>query len=409
MATGLDRGARIPQKVADARLDPDHPQIRRLQGLPEFQHRKTTVKRALRRGLAQFGVFLDDSDDLPFPALRVNFQLAGMGMPRSDLEVTQRSRFCRGGERGGDRLPGERQGRGGSKGGSTGGHGRDSSEFPAAGRGLDFAIFFPAHFARTRAQCRLMNHRRFEHQTAIVTGGADGIGKAIVQRLAAEGADVTLFDVSAAKASEAVTALAGEGLRVHAETVNIAEESEVAAGFAAVAARSGGGRLDIMINCAAIVGPTNRRITEVTTAEFDLETAINLRGTFLMTKHALLAMAPRNYGRVLNFASIAGKEGNAGMSPYSATKAGVIGLVKSAGKEFAETGITVNAIAPAVIRTPMVDGIHPDQVKYMTDKIPMKRCGTLDEVSALSCWIVSPEASFCTAFTFDLSGGRAVY
>jgi NAD(P)-dependent dehydrogenase (short-subunit alcohol dehydrogenase family) len=254
-----------------------------------------------------------------------------------------------------------------------------------------------------------MNESRFSQQTAIVTGGADGIGKAIVQRLAREGAQVTLFDVSAEKAAAAIAELAAEGLTVHAETVNIADEDQVKAGFAEVAARSEGGRLDIMINCAAIVGPTNTRITQVTTEAFDLETAINLRGTFLMTKYAILAMEPRNYGRVLNFASIAGKEGNAGMSPYSATKAAVIGLVKSAGKEFAETGITVNAIAPAVIRTPMVDGIHPDQVKYMTDKIPMKRCGTLDEVAALSCWIVSPEASFCTAFTFDLTGGRAVY
>lgn len=254
-----------------------------------------------------------------------------------------------------------------------------------------------------------MNESRFSQQTAIVTGGADGIGKAIVQRLAREGARVTLFDVSAEKSAATVTELASAGLTVHAETVNIADEDQVKAGFAAVASRSEGGRLDIMINCAAIVGPTNTRITQVTTEAFDLETAINLRGTFLMTKYAILAMEPRHYGRVLNFASIAGKEGNAGMSPYSATKAAVIGLVKSVGKEFAETGITVNAIAPAVIRTPMVDGIHPDQVKYMTDKIPMKRCGTLDEVAALSCWIVSPEASFCTAFTFDLTGGRAVY
>lgn len=254
-----------------------------------------------------------------------------------------------------------------------------------------------------------MNESRFSGQVAIVTGGADGIGKAIVQRLAREGAQVTLFDVSPEKAAAAVAEFAAEGLTVHAETVNIADEDQVRAGFEAVTARAEEGKLDIMINCAAIVGPTNTRITQVTTEAFDLETAINLRGTFLMTKYALLAMEPRNYGRVLNFASIAGKEGNAGMSPYSATKAAVIGLVKSAGKEFAETGITVNAIAPAVIRTPMVDGIHPDQVKYMTDKIPMKRCGTLDEVAALSCWIVSPEASFCTAFTFDLTGGRAVY
>ncbi len=253
-----------------------------------------------------------------------------------------------------------------------------------------------------------MNEKRFENQTAIVTGGAEGIGKVIARRLAGEGARVTLFDVDPVKAEAAVSAFAEEGLHIDARLVNIAEEAEVKAGVESVAAGAGG-RLEIMINCAAIVGPTARKITEVTTAEFDLETAINLRGTFLMTKHALLAMEPHGYGRVLNFASIAGKEGNAGMSPYSATKAGVIGLVKSAGKEFAETGITVNAIAPAVIRTPMVDGIHPDQVKYMTDKIPMKRCGTLDEVAALSCWIVSREASFCTAFTFDLSGGRAVY
>jgi 3-oxoacyl-[acyl-carrier protein] reductase len=253
-----------------------------------------------------------------------------------------------------------------------------------------------------------MSEKRFENQSAVITGGADGIGKAIARRLANEGAEVTIFDLNEASIKETVAEFAEAGLSLHGEIVNIAEEKDVIAGFEAVAARSKG-HLDIMINCAAIVGPTNRKITDVSTAEFDLETAINLRGTFLMTKYAILAMETANYGRVLNFASIAGKEGNAGMSPYSSTKAGVIGLVKSVGKEYAETGITVNAIAPAVIRTPMVDGIHPDQVKYMTDKIPMKRCGSLDEITALSCWIVSKEASFCTAFTFDLSGGRAVY
>lgn len=252
-----------------------------------------------------------------------------------------------------------------------------------------------------------MEENRFSNQTAIVTGGADGIGKAIVHRLAEEGARVTIFDVSVAKAEAAAGEMAEAGLRVDVEIVDISEEGAIRSGIGSVVSRNGA--LDIMINCAAIVGPTSTKITEVTTEEFDLETAINLRGTFLMTKYALLAMEKSDYGRILNFASIAGKEGNAGMSPYSATKAGVIGLVKSAGKEFAETGITVNAIAPAVIRTPMVDGIDPAQVKYMTDKIPMKRCGTLEEIAAMSCWIVSPEASFCTGFTFDLTGGRAVY
>lgn len=254
-----------------------------------------------------------------------------------------------------------------------------------------------------------MNESRFSQQTAVVTGGADGIGKAVARRLASEGASVTLFDVSPEKSAAVVAEFAAEGFVVHAETVDISDESQVKAGFAAAASRSPEGRLDVVVNCAGIVGPTNRRIVEVASEEFDRVSAINLRGTFLVTKYALLAMEPRHYGRILHFASIAGKEGNAGMCSYSSTKAGVIGLVKSVGKEYAETGITVNAIAPAVIRTPMVDGIHPDQVNYMTDKIPMKRCGTLDEVAALTCWIVSPEASFCTAFTFDLSGGRAVY
>jgi 3-oxoacyl-[acyl-carrier protein] reductase len=252
-----------------------------------------------------------------------------------------------------------------------------------------------------------MEEARFADQVAIVTGGADGIGKAITRRLAEEGARVTIFDVSVANAEATAGELAEAGLRVGVEIVDIADENAVHSGIESVTGQHG--KLDIMINCAAIVGPTSTKITEVTTEEFDLETAINLRGTFLMTKFALLAMEKNDYGRILNFASIAGKEGNAGMSPYSATKAGVIGLVKSAGKEYAETGITVNAVAPAVIRTPMVEGVDPAQVKYMTDKIPMKRCGTLDEIAALSCWVVSPEASFCTGFTFDLTGGRAVY
>lgn len=253
-----------------------------------------------------------------------------------------------------------------------------------------------------------MQTNRFENQIAIVTGGADGIGRAITERLAREGARVTIFDVNAEKAAAACGELAEDGLRADFAVIDIADDDAVKAGIEAVAGQNGG-RLDIMVHCAAIVGPTATRITDVSIEDFDQTSAINLRGTFSITKHSLAAMAPRDYGRILLFASVAGKEGNAGMSPYSATKAGVIGLAKAAGKEFAETGITVNAIAPAVIRTAMVDGCDPAQVKYMTDKIPMKRCGTLDEVAALSCWIVSAEASFNTGFTFDLTGGRAVY
>ena len=217
-----------------------------------------------------------------------------------------------------------------------------------------------------------------------------------------------IFDVAVEKAAAACGEFAEDGLRVDSAIVDIADEPAVKAAIDAVAEQNGG-RLDIVVNCAGVVGPTSTKITEVSVEDFDQVYAINLRGTFLITKHALEVTEPRDYGRILNFASIAGKEGNAGMHPYSATKAGVIGLVKAAGKEYAETGITINAIAPAVIRTAMVEGCDPAQVKYMTDKIPMKRCGTLEEIAALSCWIVSPEASFNTGFTFDLTGGRAVY
>lgn len=250
--------------------------------------------------------------------------------------------------------------------------------------------------------------KRFAEQVAIVTGGADGIGKAVAERLAREGASVTIFDVDKSRAEAACGEFAEAGLKVSREIVDVVDDRAVADAVEAVCGRHGG-RLDVVVHCAAIVGPTATKITDVSVEDFDREYAVNLRGSFSVTKHALKAMEPRDYGRVLLFASIAGKEGNAGMSPYSATKAGVIGLVKSAGKEYAETGITVNAIAPAVILTAMVESCAPEQVKYMTDKIPMKRCGSLEEVAALSCWIVSPEASFNTGFTFDLTGGRAVY
>jgi 3-oxoacyl-[acyl-carrier protein] reductase len=169
------------------------------------------------------------------------------------------------------------------------------------------------------------------------------------------------------------------------------------------------GAVNIVINSAGIVGPNAIKTADVAAEDFDRTYRVNLFGSFLVTKHALRAMGKSNRGRILLIASIAGKEGNAGMSAYSSTKAGVIGFVKSVGKEYAETGITVNGLAPAVIRTALVENMNPDQVKYMTDKIPMKRCGTLDEIAAVASWIVSDESSFITGFTFDMSGGRAVY
>ncbi|TAE32649.1 MAG: SDR family oxidoreductase [Cytophagales bacterium] len=248
---------------------------------------------------------------------------------------------------------------------------------------------------------------RFTDQTAIVTGGAEGIGKAIATRLAAEGATVALFDINGPKLNSTVAELTNQGVAVHGHVVDVADEQAVERAIKTVAEQAG--QLDILVNSAGIVGPTSTRITDYGVADFDRIYSINLRGAFLTTQWAIAVMEPRNYGRILHLASIAGKEGNPGMAGYSATKAGVIGLVKGIAKEYAETGITINGLAPAVIRTPMNENTAPEQLAYMLAKIPMKRLGTVDEAAAIATWIVSREASFSTGAIFDLSGGRATY
>lgn len=247
---------------------------------------------------------------------------------------------------------------------------------------------------------------RFENQTAVITGGGTGIGFAIAEKLAGEGANIWILDRDAALAGNAVKALKDKGCRSGFIAADISDEAEVKAAFDKV--RDEGG-CTIVVNSAGIVGPNGINTENVDLAGFEKTCRINLTGSFLITKYSLQVMLPNKYGRILLIASIAGKEGNAGMVSYSASKAGVIGLVKSAGKEYAESGVTINALAPATIMTSMVEKMEPHQIKYMTDKIPMKRCGRLDEVANLAAWIVSKEASFNTGFTFDMTGGRAVY
>lgn len=232
--------------------------------------------------------------------------------------------------------------------------------------------------------------KRFENQTAIVTGGNSGLGLAITRRLENEGAFVAVFDT-------VNTPFA----------LDVTNESAVKAAVDKVLSLRG--RIDVLVNCAGVTGKTNIKSHEVDLADFDFVMRTNVYGSFLTAKHVLPVMLRQDYGRILHIASIAGKEGNAGMLAYSASKAAVIGMTKVQGKEYAETGITINALAPAVIQTPMVAAMPIEQVNYMTAKIPMKRCGSLDEVAAMAAFIVSRETSFTTGFTFDLTGGRAVY
>lgn len=245
-------------------------------------------------------------------------------------------------------------------------------------------------------------NQRFAGRVAIVTGGASGIGEAIARRLAREGAQVVVFDVDAAGLERVAVEIPALALKV-----DISEEAEVQAAIAEVVAQFG--RLDILVNSAGIVGPTSTKIVDYSSQDFRRVLGVNLIGSFHITKYVLPAMLANNYGRILLIASIAGKDGNPGMAGYTASKAGVIGLVKGIGKEYAETGVTVNGLAPAVIRTPLNEQTSPEQMRYMTDRIPMRRLGTVDEVAALACWIVSEEASFNTGFVFDLTGGRATY
>lgn len=243
---------------------------------------------------------------------------------------------------------------------------------------------------------------RFANRVAVVTGGASGIGEGIGRRIAAEGGKVVVFDVDL------------DGLdRVRREygfipkVVNVGLEEEVREAVNEVVAQFG--QLDIMVNSAGIVGPTSVKILDYPLEELQKVLQVNLYGSYFTTRYALPPMLERNYGRILLLSSMAGKDGNPGMIGYSISKAAVIGLVKSVGKEYAETGVTINGIAPAVIRTPINEKTSPEQLRYLTERIPMKRLGTVEEAASLACWIVSEEASFNTGFVFDLSGGRSTY
>jgi 2-dehydro-3-deoxy-L-rhamnonate dehydrogenase (NAD+) len=245
---------------------------------------------------------------------------------------------------------------------------------------------------------------QFKDQVAIITGGANGIGFAVAQKFISEGAKVVIVDQNKAPLTKASKQL---GPNASALMLDVTDEAAVAKAINKVAKQHG--RIDILVNSAGVTGKTNVKTHEVEYDNFKFVFEVNVNGSFLMARAVLPHMLKHNYGRIVHIASVAGKDGNAGMLAYSASKAAVIGMTKVQGKEYAETGITVNAFAPAVIRTAMVDALPEAQVTYMTDKIPMKRCGTLDEVAHMIAFIASPGASFTTGFTFDMTGGRATY
>ncbi len=240
--------------------------------------------------------------------------------------------------------------------------------------------------------------------TAIITGAASGLGLAIAKKLSQKNINLALFDKQKERLLGLSKHLTGNYEIFEADVTN---ENEVKANVDKVIEQFGS--VQILINSAGITGTTNIKSHEVSTSDLQAVFSVNFIGSFLMSKYVLPFMLADRYGRILHIASIAGKEGNAGMLAYSASKAAVIAMAKVQGKEYAETGITINALAPAVIRTPLVDAMPAAQVEYMTNKIPMKRCGTLEELANMAAFIVSPENSFTTGFTFDLSGGRALY
>jgi 3-oxoacyl-[acyl-carrier protein] reductase len=246
--------------------------------------------------------------------------------------------------------------------------------------------------------------KEFKDRVAVITGAASGIGMAIAQRLLKEEAKVALLDINGKGLEENFGDISCGVLLF---PIDVTKQDLVDQAVEDVISTYG--KIDILVNCAGITGVTNGRSHEVISLDLHNVFELNFMSCFYTTRAIIPHMLKAGYGRILHMASVAGKEGNAGMLAYSASKAALIGMTKVQGKEYAETGITINAMAPAVIRTPLVDAMPEPQVKYMTDKIPMKRCGTLEEATNMALFIVSSQNSFTTGFTFDLTGGRVTY
>jgi 2-dehydro-3-deoxy-L-rhamnonate dehydrogenase (NAD+) len=248
-----------------------------------------------------------------------------------------------------------------------------------------------------------MNQLDLKGRHAIITGGASGLGYAISQRMLASGAQVTWWDVNADVMAQAAKTIGSE---VHCEKVDVTQHTSVVAALARTVSKRG--KVDILVNSAGITGP-NVKLAEYPPEAWAQVINVNLNGTFHCCREVAAHMQGNSYGRIVNIASVAGKEGNPNASAYSASKAGVIALTKSLGKELANNGVLVNCVTPAAVKTAMFDQMTPEHIAFMLSKIPMSRFGNPDEIAAMVAWLCTEDCSFSTGGVFDLSGGRATY
>jgi 3-oxoacyl-[acyl-carrier protein] reductase len=250
-----------------------------------------------------------------------------------------------------------------------------------------------------------MNRLDLQDRVAIITGGARGIGYAIAERILASGGTAVLWDLDKAALAEAAAALGIRG-QVTTDLVELTDETSVASATAAVMARHG--RIDIAVNNAGITGG-NARLWELEPKVWRQVIEVNLVAPYLVCRAIVPEMLKGGYGRIVNIASIAGKEGNPNASHYSASKAGLIALTKSLGKELATSNILVNCITPAAAKTAIFDQMKPEFIEYMLSKIPMGRFVNVEEIAAMACWLASEDCTFSTGAVFDISGGRGTY
>jgi NAD(P)-dependent dehydrogenase (short-subunit alcohol dehydrogenase family) len=248
-----------------------------------------------------------------------------------------------------------------------------------------------------------MNQLDFKGRTAAITGGAAGIGLAVARRMVASGARIALWDRDPKALADAKAQIGGETLSV---ALDVSDADAVARAVETTAATFGG--IDALICSAGITGP-NVPLADYPVDAWKQVFDVNVHGVFLCNRAVVPVMLKKDYGRIVNIASVAGKEGNPNASAYSASKAAVIGLTKSVGKELAKTGIRANCVTPAAVRTAIFDQMSQQHIDFMLSKIPLGRFGTVDEIAAMVCWLASEDCSFSTGAVFDLSGGRATY